>query len=93
MRWILGVVLVSWCLTGVAGGSVADDIKQIKAEHEQRLLALPGVVSIGIGLDADGNQAIVVGVEKDDPQLARQIPDELDGYAVIVRQVGSIEAQ
>jgi len=93
MRWILGVILVSWCLTVGAGGGVTDDIKQVKAEHEQRLLAIPGVVSIGIGLDADGNEAIVVGLEKDDPEITRQIPAELDGYAVIIRQVGTIEAQ
>jgi hypothetical protein len=93
MRRILGIVLVSWCLTGGAGGDVADNIKQVKAEHEQQLLDLPGVVSIGIGLDSNGNQAIIVGLEKADSQITQKIPTELDGYAVIVRQVGTIEAQ
>ena len=93
MRRILGIVLVSWCLTGGAGGNVANNIKQVKAEHEQRLLALPGVVSIGIGLDSSGNQAIIIGVEKDDSEVNRQLPKELEGYTVIVRQVGTIEAQ
>ena len=72
---------------------MGDNIKQVKAEHEQRLLALPGVVSVGIGLDSNGNQAIVVGLKNSDSQITWKIPDELDGYAVIVHQVGTIKAQ
>ena len=93
MRWLLGVVLASWCLVSAAGGSVSNDIKQVKAEHEQRLLAIPGVVSIGVGLGQDGNPAIIVGLEEDDPAISEQIPTELDGHAVIIRQVGTMEAQ
>jgi len=93
MRRLLGIVLVSWCISVGAGGNVTNNIKQVKAEHEQMLLALPGVVSVGIGLDSNGNQAIIIGLEKTDSAIKPEIPSELDGYAVIVRQVGAIEAQ
>ncbi len=92
-RWIFGLVLICWCLNGGAGGSVTDDIKQVKARHEQALMAIPGVVSIGIGLDTNGEQAIVVGLQKLESEHSHQLPDELEGFAVIVRQVGSVEAQ
>jgi len=92
-RWIFGLVIICWCLNGGAGGNVSDDIKQVKARHEQALLAIPGVVSIGIGLDADGEQAIIIGLEKNKKEPGQQLPSELEGYTVIVREVGSVGIQ
>jgi hypothetical protein len=68
-------------------------IEQVKAANEQRLLALPGVVSVGIGRDAQGRPVIVVGVDKPRPQTQAAVPRELDGYGVRVDIVGTIRAQ
>ncbi len=76
----------------VTGGSNMG-ITEVKARHEQSLLAVPGVVSVGIGLAADGEQAIIVGISDDDAVPREQLPKTLEGYPVIVRPTGTIGAQ
>ena len=68
-------------------------IKDVKRTHETRLLALPDVVSVGIGQDEHGKAAIVIGLAKPNAATAAKIPDDIDGYSVIVRTTGSIKAQ
>jgi len=70
-----------------------NSIKDVKTKHEERLLQLPGVVSVGIGQDKNGNQAIIVGLEHSDPETESQLPTLLEGYPVVVRVVGRIKAQ
>ena len=67
-------------------------IKDVKTQHEQHLLQLPGVVSVGIGQDENGTPAIIVGLERPDPETESQLPTRLDGYPVVVRIVGRIKA-
>ena len=54
---------------------------------------MPGVVSVGIGLDPSGNQAIIVGLEAPNPETETNIPDMVEGFPVIVRIIGSLKAQ
>jgi len=68
-------------------------INDVKAQHEERLLQLPGVVSVGIGQDENGNPAIIVGLAHPDPETESQLPNRLEGYPVLVRIVGRIKAQ
>ncbi|HEX7081505.1 MAG TPA: hypothetical protein VF329_10860 [Gammaproteobacteria bacterium] len=68
-------------------------IQDVKARHEARLMATPGVVSVGIGRDSDGRPVIVVGVEREGPETRESLPETLDGYPVQTRVVGRIEAQ
>ncbi len=68
-------------------------IKDVKNQHEERLLQLPGVVSVGIGQDENKNLAIIVGLERPDPETESQLPTRLEGYPVVVRIVGRIKAQ
>lgn len=68
-------------------------IRDIKTQHEARMLRLPGVVSVGIGQDENGNPAIIVGLERPHPDTESQLPDRLGGYPVMVRNVGRIKAQ
>ena len=42
---------------------MSQSIKEVKAMHEASLLALPGVVSVGIGRAKDGTSAIIVGLD------------------------------
>ncbi len=65
---------------------MSNSIKDVKTQHEERLLQLPGVVSVGIGQDEKGNQAIIVGLERPDPETESQLPTLLEGYPVVVRQ-------
>ena len=66
-------------------------IEEVKARHAEALLAQPGVVSVGIGLDEDGRPAIIVGVERED--AAASLPRTLEGHPVRVRGVGPVRAQ
>ncbi len=68
-------------------------IQEVKKSHERRLLALPGVVSVGIGLDKRGQSAIIIGLDGPNPETETKLPTELDGYAVMVRMIGPIKAQ
>jgi len=68
-------------------------ISEAKAKHAERLLALSGVVSVGIGKDANGNPAIIVGLDKARPDTQAHIPDTLENFAVVIKIVGSIKAQ
>ena len=68
-------------------------IKEVKRNHEARLMALEDVVSVGIGRDDQGNAAIVIGLAKPNTATAAQIPDKIDGFAVIVRTTGPVKAQ
>lgn len=76
----------------VAGGSEMN-ISEAKARHEQALLARPGVVSVGIGLTDNGEQAIIIGISEDDADLKAQLPAMLEGHPVIVRPSGHITSQ
>jgi hypothetical protein len=68
-------------------------IQEAKARHAAQLLAVPGVVSVGIGRDEAGQAVIVVGVVQKDPETLAKLPSTLDGHPVDVRAVGRIRAQ
>ena len=67
-------------------------IQEIKKRHENQLLALPSVVSVGIGRDEDGNPAIIVGLDGSHPEIEAQLPSSLENYPVLVEVVGPIKA-
>ena len=67
-------------------------IQEVKAKHADRLLAMPGVVSVGIGQEADGKFVIVVGPDGPHPETVNQLPQVLDGYAVRVQIIGPVKA-
>ncbi len=75
------------------GAEMQTSIQDVKAQHEAELMAMPGVVSVGIGLDDQGNHVIVVGVDQDRPEIRAQVPKTVDGYPVRVEVVGKMKAQ
>lgn len=68
-------------------------IQEAKAKHEARLMAQPGVVSVGIGRDADGTEVIVVGLDRERPEARAAMPQELDGHPVRVQVIGTVRAR
>ncbi|MGD8594925.1 MAG: hypothetical protein PVF82_19010 [Gammaproteobacteria bacterium] len=68
-------------------------INEAKARHAEQLLALPGVVSVGIGKNAHGNPAIIISLDKSRPTTESQIPVTLEGFAVVIKIAGTIKAQ
>lgn len=71
-------------------------VKRVKAKYEERLMKLPHVVGVGIGLwataGADGNKplALIINVDQDIGQ--NDFPAELDGVPVSVRATGAFKA-
>lgn len=72
---------------------MSPSIQEVKAKHEDRLMALPGVVSVGIGKDKEGNPVIMIGMDGPRPETEAQLPDSLEGYPVLVRIIGPVKAQ
>ena len=66
-------------------------ISAVLREHTGKLMSLPGVVGTAEGL-CDGKPCIKVFVVKKTPELLKQIPDVLEGYAVEVQETGVIRA-
>ena len=67
-------------------------IQQVKEKHQAKLMALPGVVSIGIGL-FESETVIKIGLDGKYPDTEKVLPNELEGYKVISQTVGTIKVQ
>jgi len=72
---------------------MSPSIQEVKQQHEARFFNLPNVASVGIGLDPNGDQAIIVGLDKPNPETESKIPASVEGYPVVVQIVGAIKAQ
>ncbi len=68
-------------------------IQDVKKKHEARLMSLPGVVSVGIGLDPGGRLAVIVGLDRPRPEVQAQIPSQLEGHPLVIQIMGPIKAQ
>ena len=71
--------------------STESRILQIKRDHEQRLLALPGIVGVGVGRTELGEDALMVYLEN--IEAAANLPKYIDGIAVVWEVTGPIELQ
>ena len=67
------------------------DIKNVLADHDDRLLAMPGVVGVYVGLLADGKTpCLKVMLAKADAATERAIPKRIEGYAVVTEVTGEL---
>jgi hypothetical protein len=72
---------------------MATTIQDVKGRHARRLLALPGVVSVGIGANPQGREVIVIGLDRPRPEIQASLPAQLEGYPVRVEITGVVQAQ
>ncbi|OFX15704.1 MAG: hypothetical protein A2V59_01995 [Armatimonadetes bacterium RBG_19FT_COMBO_69_19] len=68
-------------------------IRDVKAQHQGRLLALPGVVSVGLGRSPEGEAEIVVCLDRRRPRTMARLPQTLAGYPVRVEVIGQVKTQ
>lgn len=73
------------------GRGESASLARVRMRAEERLMALEGVVSVGVGLDDDGREAIVVGIATAESVVA--VPHDVDGVPVVVREVGEMRAE
>lgn len=85
-------VLISW--TGFAADrAMPPTVHEVKTKHSERFLALPGVVSVGVGRDGGGGEVIVIGLDRARPETQSKLPAQLEGYPVRVQIIGTVKAQ
>ena len=65
-------------------------IEQVKEKYESELMAIDGVVGVGIG-ECEGKPCMKVFLENDSPELKARIPKQLDGFKVDTEVTGPIE--
>lgn len=66
-------------------------IVTVKGKYEGELMAIPGVVGVGIG-DCNGKECIVVFIQDRTAQIDREVPGTLDGYPIQIEVTGLIKA-
>jgi len=96
MNRITLVILILCLLSGQLCGeetAVSSTIQDAKAKHEEFLLAMPGVVSVGIGKNPDGQFVIIVGLDGPRPETVNQLPKILEGYPVRTEMIGPLKAR
>jgi hypothetical protein len=89
----VALTLLISCSGATEETQMASTIQDVKARHAHRLLTLPGVVSVGIGSNPDGQAVIVVGLDRRRPETQANLPAQLEGYPVRAEIVGVVRAQ
>ena len=93
MKYTIFLLLLFCVVTlTVAETDMTMTIQQVKEKHQAKLMALPGVVSIGVGL-FESETVIMIGLDRKYPDTERVLPKELEGYKVISQTIGTIKIQ
>jgi len=66
-------------------------IDEVLADHDEEILAIPGVTVIYVGVDEQGKPCLKVGVETATPEIEERIPRMIEGWPVVVEETGRIE--
>lgn len=66
------------------------DVHETKAAHTEALMAIPGVVGVGVGETA-GKPVIRVFVERRTDEVRERVPASLDGHPVEVVVTGAFK--
>jgi len=93
LKQLVFFLLLFFAVTFIfAETNVRMSIQQVKEEYQAELMALPGVVSIGIGL-SEGETVIKIGLDGKHPDTEKSLPKRLGGYRVVSLDVGSIKTK
>lgn len=85
-----GVGVIVWQASRHSA-SAATPIEDVLRDNETRLMAVDGVVGVGVG-ESDGQSIIQVYVERMTRDVAEQVPPSLGDYPVSVEVTGPITA-
>jgi hypothetical protein len=77
-----------------ASEAAVDAVRRVKERHEGRLLAIPGVIGVGVGVSEKTSRqaAIEIYVKEAGESLHRALPRSLDGVEVKIIETGEIRA-
>lgn len=69
---------------------MSDCIKKVKEMHQDELMSMKDVVSVGIGLSANGKPCIVVGVREYTSDIEASVQKVLGNYPLLLKVSGVI---
>ena len=67
------------------------DIKTVMEAHVDELMAITGVVGVYVGETGDGIPCIKVMAARKTPELAKQVPEVLEGHPGLIHETGEIK--
>lgn len=73
-----------------SGGAGQSQVEHVRARHERALMAIDGVVGVGIGRTRIGDYAIVLYLR--DVSVKQRVPIQIEGYPVETTVTGEIDA-
>jgi hypothetical protein len=73
-----------------SGGTGQSLVGSVLARHERALMAIDGVVGVGIGRTRIGDDAIVLYLR--DASVQQRVPTQVEGYPVETTVTGEIDA-
>src|SRR5687768_10848595 len=97
-RWL---VAMAWLLVAAGQLSCKDassntsmpkrDINAVLRDHDKKLMAIPGIVGVYVGLLPDGKTACLkVMAATNTALIQRSVPKKLEGYPVVIEETGVI---
>ena len=97
LRCVFGLVLfalAAGCDKNMAENnspSPKRDINAVLRDHDQKLLAIPGVVGVYVGVLEDGKTpCLKVMLARKTPESERDLPKSIEGYPVVSEVTGEI---
>jgi hypothetical protein len=67
------------------------DIDEVIKVYADSLMAIPGVVGLYHGVDEGGRICLKVMVKGKTPEIARRIPEQIEGFPVVIDETGEIK--
>jgi len=59
-----------------------EQAREVKNRHSMELLKIPGVCGVGVQKSGENDFYIALHLESNDPQIAGQLPKQLEGLRV-----------
>ena len=67
------------------------DINAVLRDHDKKLMSIPGVVGVYVGLLPDGSTpCLKIMAATNTAQIQRSVPKKLEGYPVVIEETGVI---
>jgi hypothetical protein len=93
MRILFGLLLLTLATTSFAAETDSTkhrSLTEVLEAHKTGWMEIDGVVGVG-ETEKDHKPAIMIMVEKLTPTLKRKLPKKVDGYVVVIEEVGKVK--